>query len=286
MRNASYRRSGRARRRTHFRLLVAAGGLVLAGLIIVLASWFAAQKEERDAQGQGLFITVDGAPDSALSLPPESTPSSGDSDDEAQSTGYTVGSAPETPAQLDDPLLVLVNSETPIPEDWEVTPRMVGEQVVDARMYDDYIAMHDAAGAEDIWIWIASGYRSVEDQERILEENIQQRMDEDGMTREEAEADALRTVNPPGYSEHHTGLAVDLNDVDDGFESTEAYAWLEEHAADYGFVQRYRSTKVAYTGIDNESWHYRYVGREHAQRMKALDMCLEEYVDYIRSGGT
>ena len=50
-------------------------------------------------------------------------------------------------------------------------------------------------------------------------------------------------------------------------------------------MQRYRSDKVDKTGIENESWHYRYVGREHAQEMERLDLCLEEYVEYQKSQG-
>ena len=105
------------------------------------------------------------------------------------------------------------------------------------------------------------------------------------MSQEEAQELSLRTIARPGYSEHHTGLAVDLNDVSDNFEETEAYRWLQAHSADYGFVQRYRQDKVDITGIDNESWHYRYVGVEHAQEMNRLDLCLEEYVEYLKEQG-
>ena len=100
-----------------------------------------------------------------------------------------------------------------------------------------------------------------------------------------AEETALRTIAKPGHSEHHTGLAVDLNDVSDDFEETQAYRWLQAHAAEYGFIQRYRTDKSHITGIDNESWHYRYVGREHALAMERLDLCLEEYVAYLRERG-
>ena len=186
------------------------------------------------------------------------------------------------PPQLDDPLLVLVNADIPIPEDWVVTPQLIGEQEVDLRIYDDLSAMVADAADDDVWLWVASGYRSVEDQERVFEQGVQRRMDEYGMTEEEAREDALRTINPPRYSEHHTGLCVDINEVNDDFENTYEYLWLKDHAAEYGFVQRYKTSKVDITGIDNESWHYRYVGKEHARRMEELDMCLEEYVDYVR----
>lgn len=187
--------------------------------------------------------------------------------------------------QLSDPFLVLVNDDVPLPENWQVTPAFIGEETVDQRIYQPLSEMINAAAADDIWLWVASGYRSVEDQEGVLSREIREHMTNDGMTEDEAREYSLRTIARPGHSEHHTGFVVDLNDVSDNFEDTEPYRWLSEHAAEYGFVQRYRADKVEYTGIDNESWHYRYVGKEHAQAMEQLDMCLEEYVQYLKGQG-
>lgn len=187
--------------------------------------------------------------------------------------------------QLSDPLLVLVNDDVPLPDDWQVTPAFIGDEVVDQRCYADLDAMVQAAQADNIWLWVASGYRSVDEQEDVLQREIAQHMREDGMAQEEAREFSLKTIARPGYSEHHTGLVVDLNDVSDNFEGTDEYKWLKQHAAEYGFVQRYRTDKVDKTGIENESWHYRYVGREHAQEMERLNMCLEEYVEYLKGQG-
>lgn len=202
---------------------------------------------------------------------------------QSEAQAAAAAGVPES-AQLSDPLLVLVNGETPLPEDWRVTPRMIHDEQVDLRMYDDLTAMFDAAAQDEVWFWVASGYRSVEEQEAILDRAVGENL-EQGMTEEEARREALRTIQRPGYSEHHTGLAVDLNDVSDGFEETEAYRWLAEHGAEYGFVQRYKKEKAEITGIDNESWHYRYVGREHAKEMERLGLCLEEYVEYLKKQG-
>ncbi len=186
--------------------------------------------------------------------------------------------------QLEDPLLVLVNNWVPLPEGWEVTPRMVDDELVDLRMYEDYTAMCRAAAQEDVWFWVASGYRSVEEQRGVLGRAIGEG-EQAGLTAEAARQEALRTIARPGYSEHHTGLAIDLNDVSSGFEDTPAYAWLQRRGADYGFIQRYQGDKSHITGIDNESWHYRYVGKKHAKEMRRLDMCLEEYVVYLQKQG-
>lgn len=122
---------------------------------------------------------------------------------------------------------------------------------------------------------------SISDKASVLDRAVQRRM-ADGMTYENAYEDARITIQAPGYSEHHTGLAVDFNDVEDDFRETEAYTWLQEHAAEYGFVERYPKGKESITGIDYEPWHYRYVGKEHAQRMNELNMCLEEYVAFLK----
>lgn len=186
--------------------------------------------------------------------------------------------------QMEDPLLVLVNGEVPLPEGWQITPRMVDDELVDLRMYEDYAAMCAAAAKEDVWFWVASGYRSVDEQEEVLRRAVRDNQKE-GMPESRAREEALRTIAQPGHSEHHTGLAVDLNDVDNRFASTKAYGWLQAHSAEYGFVQRYREGKSHITGIDRESWHYRYVGRRHAKEMERLGLCLEEYVIYLQKQG-
>lgn len=186
--------------------------------------------------------------------------------------------------QLSDPLLVLVNDKVPLPENWQVTPRMVDDELVDLRMYSALTEMFESAAKDEVWFWVASGYRSVQEQEIILDRAVKENKDA-GMNGAAALEEALRTIARPGYSEHHTGLTVDLNDVSDDFESTEAYRWLSEHGADYGFVQRYKADKAGITGIDNESWHYRYVGKKHAKEMEKLDFCLEEYVLYLKKQG-
>ena len=186
--------------------------------------------------------------------------------------------------QLSDPLLVVVNDQIPLPEDWRVTPRLVDDEVVDQRAAGDLVAMFQAAEREGVWFWVASGYRSVADQRIVLDRAVRENR-ELGMGEEEALETALRTIAQPGHSEHHTGLAVDLNDVSGDFAGTAAYRWLQAHGAEYGFIQRYRPEKSAITGIEGESWHYRYVGKEHAQAMEKLGLCLEEYVALLKKRG-
>lgn len=81
-----------------------------------------------------------------------------------------------------------------------------------------------------------------------------------------------------GYSEHQTGLAVDINA--DGVNSTgnQVYKWLEKNAWQYGFILRYPSDKEDLTGTAYEPWHYRYVGRNAAEEIYHQGICLEEYI--------
>ena len=83
----------------------------------------------------------------------------------------------------------------------------------------------------------------------------------------------------PGASEHQTGLAFDVTtETSDGFENTPQYAWLREHAHEYGFIQRYPANKADETGISYEPWHYRYVGVDAAKRIHHTGMTLEAFM--------
>ena len=79
------------------------------------------------------------------------------------------------------------------------------------------------------------------------------------------------------------GLAVDFNTLEVDFENTPAYKWLEENAHKYGFILRYPKEKQSITKIKYEPWHFRYVGPVHARIMKSYNLCLEEYIDYLRN---
>ena len=82
----------------------------------------------------------------------------------------------------------------------------------------------------------------------------------------------------PGYSEHQTGLALDINvaRISAHFEDTAEFAWLQEHCAEYGFIKRYPTRKLLLTGWD-EPWHYRYVGKEAATFIMEQGICYEEF---------
>ena len=69
------------------------------------------------------------------------------------------------------------------------------------------------------------------------------------------------TSSHPGYSEHHTGLAVDFSPINDNFAKTAAYRWLQQHAHEYGFYQTFTPDYSRYSGVSEESWHWRFEGK-------------------------
>ena len=132
-------------------------------------------------------------------------------------------------------------------------------------------------------IWVQSSYRSVARQKELYENSINKYLKQ-GKTQEEAEKLTDEYINKPGSSDHNLGLAVDFNYVDNTFADTDEYKWLLENAENYGFILRYPKDKEDITKIAYESWHWRYVGEEHAKKMNELNMCLEEYVEYLENG--
>ncbi len=131
-------------------------------------------------------------------------------------------------------------------------------------------------------IWVQSAYRSYDKQEQLFNNKVAYYKRE-GKSQEEAERLAQTVVQRPEMSEHNLGLAADFNTVTNEFENTEAFKWLKEHAEEYGFILRYPKDKQDITGITYESWHWRYVGKEHAKLMNEKGYCLEEYIDYLKS---
>lgn len=183
-------------------------------------------------------------------------------------------------AQPEDWRLLLVNFETPMPEGSEPELEKVGNIQVDKRIVPELEKMIEDAGKEGLTLSLSSGYRSAERQGELFQNAVEENLSL-GMNREMAEEVAAESVARAGYSEHNTGLAIDLNGVLENFDETAEYRWLQRHAHEYGFVLRYPGDKSELAGIRFEPWHFRYVGRENAEKMKLLDLCLEEYVAYL-----
>ena len=126
-------------------------------------------------------------------------------------------------------------------------------------------------------IRVISAYRSYTYQENLYNNYVKN----DGV--ENADTYSAR----PGYSEHQTGLVVDVTKAYDNFnnfENTDEYNWMLENASNYGFILRYPKDKENITTYSFEAWHYRYVGVELAKKIKASNLTFDEYyARYIES---
>ncbi|GIG40305.1 M15 family metallopeptidase [Cellulomonas phragmiteti] len=169
---------------------------------------------------------------------------------------------------------VIVNKQHPVAEEYEPTDLVDVDGVrVRAAVEPDLRAMVDAAGAAGARLVVRSGFRSYAEQAA-------------GRAAIEARrgfAHAERYSARPGFSEHQTGLAVDLDsgsepgcNLQTCFTRTTEGVWLAEHAWEFGFVVRYTEANTAVTGYAPEGWHLRWVGREltahlHAEGIGSLE---------------
>lgn len=186
--------------------------------------------------------------------------------------------------EITDWRLTLVNRENPLPEDFTIELANIDRtRKIDKRIIGELKEMMQAMKSAGINnIWVQSAYRSIEYQENLYNNKVNEYL-KYGVTKEEAEKLTSEYINKPGESEHNLGLAVDFNKVNDDFKNTKAFKWLSQNAKDYGFVMRYPEEKAWITGIEYEPWHWRYVGKENAYKMEELDMCLEEYREYLET---
>lgn len=184
--------------------------------------------------------------------------------------------------------LRLVNSKNKLDEDFSVKTATIKDEFAaydsmkfDARAIENLHAMFAAAKQDGIKLSVISSYRTVARQTTLYQNKVNYYVDK-GYGKQDAETQAATVVAIPGTSEHNLGLAIDINSVEQNFDETKEYRWLEKNAEKYGFVLRYPKAKEEITGIIYEPWHYRYVGVDAAKQMNELDMCLEEYVEYLK----
>lgn len=144
-----------------------------------------------------------------------------------------------------------------------------------AETYSAFEQLSADAGNSGLDIYLSSGFRSYDYQNEIYNNYV------DAYGQETADTFSAR----PGHSEHQTGLAIDVNTIDDSFADTKEAKWLAEHCHEYGFIIRYPKGKDSITGYKYEPWHIRYVGKEVAQAVHDAGIAcgdstltLEEYL--------
>lgn len=200
----------------------------------------------------------------------------------SQSSSAASSSTAETSQGID--YLVLVNKLNALPDNWEdaletVTfTNTVGDDVeVEKKAYDAYVQLKADLEKDGVYVDLDSARRSVAEQQRIM----------DDFTKEYGADYAKKTVATPGYSEHHTGLALDLYLIIDGKDITEnedmeqyPEIWEKIHAKlpEYGFILRYLDGDEHITGYGYEPWHIRYIDdADTAKEITNQGITFEEY---------
>jgi len=141
---------------------------------------------------------------------------------------------------------------------------------INKEAYDNFKELENDIKKEGLNIRIISAYRSFNYQDNLYN-NYLKREKQSIVDTYSARA---------GYSEHHTGLAIDVDNTILDFNKfylTKEFIWMNKNAHKYGFILRYPKDKERITGYSYEPWHYRYVGREIAQYIKKHNITYEEY---------
>ena len=176
----------------------------------------------------------------------------------------------------DEELLQVVDRSHPleqgdVPELSEVSGVQVNAAI--APQLTDFLS---AAGQQKTTLTIKQGYVSFANQQKLYEANLAKYNDNPDYTPVRAQAAAQSVVPEAGCSESQTGLCVEF-DISDPL----AKEFLERECIHYGFVLRYPAEKQDTTHMQANNALYRYVGKEHAEKMRSFGMCLEEYAAYI-----
>lgn len=206
----------------------------------------------------------------------------------------------------DSMYLLLVNKSNPVGNDY-VPANLVaidssytngGKRVeLEKKTAEAAIAMLDAMKDEGINnVSITSGYRTYDYQKSLFDRYFSEEQAAHPTWSDSEVKEYVLTYSAyPGTSEHQTGLCMDLittemvglwnygtetpnNPYDKGFAETDAFVWLQNNAHKYGFILRFPEDKTNITGYSYESWHYRYVGVDHATKIHEEGISLEEYL--------
>lgn len=147
-------------------------------------------------------------------------------------------------------------------------------QLIREEVHDAYVDMASQAKEAGITLIVSSSYRSYADQESVYKDFY--------YSKGETYADAYAAR--AGSSEHQSGLALDIFTPDGTttgtFEKTDAYKWLIENCYKYGFILRYPKDKTYLTGYEYESWHFRYLGKDLAEKVYKEGITYDEYYAY------
>ncbi len=190
--------------------------------------------------------------------------------------------------------LVLVNNTSPIKTNYKLQLTAFQGVELDSRIVNSLQLMIKDAEKDNCHLKVTTGYIDSNKQAQLFQEEVKKLIKDKGYTQVKAENEAQLTAPRPGSSEFQTGLAVNLTAANSkagtDFSTTNEYRWLLSNCVNYGFVQRLPESKCwtsdtdnGVTGMKFNASHFRYVGIDNAKKMRALQMCLEEYSQYIEN---
>lgn len=199
-------------------------------------------------------------------------------------SGYEPPPSSGEASKAEDPrhrLLTVVNNKKPLSDEFTLAlTTLEGDIQCDERAVEPLRELLAAAREAGHTLRVEHGYIDKAAQQQRYEEAVQAKMAE-GFSKVKSETEVKKTVQPGGCSDYQTGLSVRVAGAGgEDFGGSEEYKWLSAHCADYGFIIRYPSGKESETGADFDPSHLRFVGREDAQKMRTLDVSLEEYAVY------
>ena len=201
----------------------------------------------------------------------------------AADTASTQAATEQAKAAYD--YMVLVNKSHKLPDDWEskvvlkeATNKWGEKYMVEEKALEQFLKLQKECADEGIIIELDSTTRSVAEQQKLW----------DDWTVEKGEEYVKKYVAVPGYSEHHTGLAIDvclekdgkrIDDNDEMIAEKEIFAKVHAKLAKYGFILRYLDGKDDITGYSYEPWHFRYINDpEIAKEIMDKGITFEEYL--------
>lgn len=182
-----------------------------------------------------------------------------------------------TTIEVPNDLLVLVNKYHQLPSlfeqsnlvnmDKNFTANDGKQYLLESGAYEKYMMMWDEAKKDGLSLRVVSAYRTEEYQRNLYNKKV----------RTTGQVNADNYSARPGFSEHQTGLAIDIISTKRSFEYTSEFKWLQQHAHEYGYILRYPKGKEWITGYAYEPWHYRYVGLDAAKVIHEEGITYEEY---------
>lgn len=263
----------------------------IIGCLIYLTATGGMEKITQAARNKGQQNTAAAVSTSSAKTEEEtaSPSASAEASASASAQASSVPSASTAPAETpvstpdttsDASLLRIVNHNQPLSADYVpsdlvyVNVPSLRNEMLRSEAAASLEQMFAAAEADGVSLTLVSAYRSYDYETQLYSYYT-------GLYGQ----DYANTIDDqPGFSEHQLGLAVDIDETGDEactlnacFDTTGAYAWLNEHAADYGWIQRYPQGTQSETGIIYSPWAYRYVGVETAQALKASGKTMESY---------